>query len=64
MSSKITFKFFYMVQLECCHFNAFPASGEFSRLLITFASSLDPDQARQNVELDLEPNCLTLWSYS
>ena len=30
------------------------------RLLITFANSLDPDQARQNVGPDLDPNCLTL----
>ena len=30
------------------------------RLLKTFANSLDPDQARQNVELDMGPNCLTL----
>ena len=30
------------------------------RLLITFANSLDPDQARQNVGPDLNPNCLTL----
>ena len=30
-------------------------------LLITFANSLDPDQARQNVGHDLDPNCLTLW---
>ena len=29
-------------------------------LLITFANSLDPDQARQNVGPDLDPNCLTL----
>ena len=29
-------------------------------LLITFANSLDPDQAQQNVELDLDPNCLNL----
>ena len=27
-------------------------------LLIIFASSLDPDQAGQNVRLDLDPNCL------
>ena len=26
----------------------------------TFANSLDPDQARQNVWPDLDPNCLTL----
>ena len=30
------------------------------RLLITFANSLDPDQARQNVRPDLDPNYLTL----
>ena len=30
------------------------------RLLITFANSLDPDQARQNVRPDLDPNCLAL----
>ena len=29
-------------------------------LLITFANSSDPDQARQNVGPDLDPNCLTL----
>ena len=27
------------------------------RLLITFANSLYPDQARQNVGPDLDPNC-------
>ena len=27
---------------------------------VTFANSLDPDQARQNVGPDLDPNCLTL----
>ena len=30
------------------------------RLLITFANSLDPDQARHFVGPDLDPNCLTL----
>ena len=40
--------------------NSFPVSGNFCRLLITFANSLDPDQARQNVGPDLDPNCLTL----
>ena len=29
-----------------------------------FANSLGPDQARQNVGPDLDPNCLTLWWYS
>ena len=33
-------------------------------LLITFANSLDSEQAQQNVESDLDPNCLTLWWYS
>ena len=31
------------------------------RLLITFANSFDPDQARHNVRPDLDPNCLTIW---
>ena len=39
-------------------------SGDFCRLLITFANSLDPDQAWQNVGPDLNPNCLTFWWYS
>ena len=39
--------------------NSLPASGNFCNLLITFANSLDPDQARQNVGPDLDPNCLT-----
>ena len=30
------------------------------RLLITFANSLDPDQAQHNVRPDLDSNCLTL----
>ena len=29
-------------------------------VLVTFANSLDPDQAVQNVGSDLVPNCLTL----
>ena len=29
-------------------------------MLITFANSLNLDQARQNVGPDLDPNCLTL----
>ena len=35
---------------ECIRpLDSFPASGDFCRLLITFAKSLDPDQALQNV---------------
>ena len=37
------------------------ASGDFSRLLIIFVNSLDPDQDRPNVGPDLDPNYLTLW---
>ena len=42
------------------------ANGDFCRLLITFANSLDPDQDRQNGPIlvhvipDLDPNCTTL----
>ena len=36
----------------------------FWRLLITFARSLCPDQARKNVGPNLDPNFLTLWWYS
>ena len=40
-------------------FNYLPTSGDFCYLLIALANSLDPDQARQNVGPDLDPNCLT-----
>ena len=39
--------------------NSLSASYHFSHLLITFANSLDPDHAQQNVGPDLDPNCLT-----
>ena len=42
----------------------FPACGDFCHLLITFANSLDPDQAQQIVGPDLDPNRLILWWYS
>ena len=38
----------------------FPISDDFCRLLMTFANSLDPDQAQHYVGPDLDPNCLTL----
>ena len=42
-------------------FSSLPASDKFSHLLITFANSLDSDQARQNfVGPDLDRICLTL----
>ena len=37
--------------------NSLPANIYF--LLITFANRLYPDQARQHVGPDLDPNCLT-----
>ena len=40
--------------------NTTPTSVSFLCLLITFANSLDRDQARQNARPDLDPNCLTL----
>ena len=40
-------------------FNSFLASCNFCHLL-TFANSLYPEQNRQNVGPDLDPNCLTL----
>ena len=36
------------------------ARGDFCQTVWTFANSLDPDQARQNVGPDLDSNCLTL----
>ena len=48
-----------VVSRSCSVFNSLPASGDFCHLLITFANSLDPDQARLNVGPDLAPNCLT-----
>ena len=37
-----------------------PPYGNICRLPITFANSLDPDQARQNISQELDINCLTL----
>ena len=52
-----------MVQLgEPIADSSFPTrvdlTGDFSRLLITFANSLDQDQDRRFVGPDLGPNCL------
>ena len=47
-----------VISRNCSVFNSLPASGYFCHLLITFAKSLDSDQARQTVGLDLDPNCL------
>ena len=40
--------------------NSFRAFDNFFRLLLTFANSLDPDEARLYVGPDLDPSCLTL----
>ena len=40
------------------------ADRKYWRLLITFANSLDPNQVRHIVGLDLDPICLTLRWYS
>ena len=36
--------------------NSFLSSGDFYSLQITFANSLHPDQDRQNIGPDLDPN--------
>ena len=46
--------------LKMGKYNSDHARGDFCRLLITFANSLAtlaPDQDRQNVGPDLDPNC-------
>ena len=48
-----------VVSTSCFVLNSLQARGDFCCLLIAFANSLDPDQARQNVGPDLDPNCLT-----
>ena len=40
--------------------NSFLASGDFCRLLITYAIGLDPDHGQHNGGPDLHPNCYTL----
>ena len=44
--------------------NPFLTSGDKCGLLITFRNSLDPDQAWQTIESDLDQNCLPLLFYS
>ena len=41
-------------------FNSLQANGEFCHLLMIFANSLDPDQARKNVGPDLDASFSTL----
>ena len=59
------FYFFFLLLVSVIttdkHFsiNSLPASSDFCRLLLSFANSLDPDQARPNVGPDQDPNCST-----
>ena len=53
------FKLEIRILKRLCSQCSLPASGEFCRLLITSANSLDPDQAGQNVPPALGPNGLT-----
>ena len=55
--------FLWSVELKGITFNSFPASGNFCCLLITFANSLDPDQAQKNIGPDLDPKYLTLMEF-
>ena len=48
-----------VVSTSCFVFNSLAAKGDSCPLLITFANSLDQDQARQDVGPDLDPTCLT-----
>ena len=48
----------YQMQCFCIFLTLFLLVAT-CRLLITFANSLDPDQDRQNVGPDLDPNYLT-----
>ena len=50
-------KDFWMIMVS---FLSLSTSSEFCCLLMIFTNSLDPNQARQNVGPDLDPNCLTL----
>ena len=38
---------------------ACPSAANFVYLLMSFANSLDPDQAQENARPDLDPSCLT-----
>ena len=44
-----------VVTTSCFVFISLPARGNFCCLLLTFANSLGPDQAWQNVVPDLDP---------
>ena len=56
-----SFKILELLNIHpCVYTNSFLASSDFCRPLITFANRLDPDQARQNVGPDMDPNHMKL----
>ena len=57
----ISRELFNLLCNSCYPVNSLPTT---CRLLITFANSLDPDQAWHSVRPELDPNYLTLWWYS
>ena len=60
---QIVLKDYQAADDKSCHYwgiFAIDASGNFCCLLVTFANSLNTNQDRQNVGLDLDLNCLTL----
>ena len=54
----------YLLSIYVIAITFLPLLSTHFRLLIIFANSLDPDQARQKVGPDLDPICLTLRWYS
>ena len=48
----------HVVSRSFSEFYSLSASSDFYHLLIIFSNSLDPDQARQTIGPDLDPNCL------
>ena len=54
--SIIYFEMKFLYALSVCTYQVNSLSPSVN-LLITFANSLDPDQAQQNVRLDLDPIC-------
>ena len=52
-----------VVSTSCFVFNSLPTRADFYCLFITFANNLEPDQARQNVGPDLDPNSLSFRWY-
>ena len=50
------------IAITVIYLNSLPANGDFCQLMISFANSLDPDPARQNVRPDLDTNLIVCHS--